>query len=340
MILGFFSKLFGKIVSSRNKRYDENKSTIHKCKVPVISIGNLSVGGTGKTPLTQLLTRMLISYGLKPGIVGRGYKRESKGEVVICDGNAILATVEQAGDELLMLAQTLRVPIIANDDKTEAAKSMENKFDVDCILVDDGFQHRKLHRDLDIVIIDSETNDKPDLMPLGRLREPVENIKRADVVCIAGGFELRDEITMHIEETAMTIRVKAVQGNPYNLITRQQFEMKEMEGKRDGGIAFAGIAKPFRFYDMLRKRGLNLSKTINFTDHHKYDIKDIERLVGICRKVRTFNLYTTEKDAVKIRKFSGFLKNNKLYCFVFPIAPDIVENKTEFENVLKMMFNK
>ena len=339
MIKKAVSKIFGFVVGQRNKKFDE-KESITKCNVPVISVGNLSVGGTGKTPFVQMLAKFFLKKNLKVGIVGKGYKRDSKGEILVSDGNELLVDASIGGDEMVLLAESLKVPVLAHDSKSQGALSLQNQFKLDLIIVDDGFQHRELHRNLDIVIIDKETVDNPELMPKGRLREPVESLSRADVICLAGNFELTDLFKKNISPEKVIIRVKPIQANPYNLIDRNSWRFPELKEIQKGIIPFAGIAKPKRFFDMLESMGYILNEAKEFDDHHKYSKKDLEYLLDICKKFSIFNLATTEKDAAKLLPYKKFFLENKINCFVFPIALTITDGKDRFFKLLNKLLER
>lgn len=337
MIRRILSKLFGFVVNKRNEKY-ENEESITRCKIPVISIGNLSVGGTGKTPFVQMITKYFIKRGHKVGIIGRGYKRNSKGEVIISDGENLLVDAETGGDEMVLLGDTLKVPVIAHDEKWKAALSMQEKFNPDVIIVDDGFQHRKLYRDLDIVIVDRDTIDNPELMPKGRLREPVDSLSRADVVCFAGGFDIPEQFSKHINPSAKIIRVKPIHANPYTFESRSSIRFPEIKEVQKGVIPFAGIAKPKRFFDMLNSMGYKTINPVEFDDHHKYSLKDLENILDVCKKNNISNIATTEKDAAKLNLYIKYFRDNNLNCYIFPIALTITDGKDDFLKMLNKMF--
>lgn len=339
MLNNLLSKVYGFFVGKRNDNYDKNEELV-KCTIPVISVGNLSVGGTGKTPFVQMLTKYFISKGFKPGIVGKGYKRQGKGEVIVGDGKSVLVSATIGGDEMVLLADTLNVPVIAHDSKSEAALSMQKLFDVDLIIVDDGFQHRRLQRNLDIVLIDKETHDNPELLPAGRLREPIESLNRADVICITGSFELNDKFVQNINDDSIVIRVKPVQANPYYLGEKIQIKIRESKINPISCIAFAGIAKPNRFFDMLFDLGYNTEDTQPYPDHHNYSKNDIEGLIKKCKQHNCTHIATTEKDAAKIIEFNELLLKNSIKCVVFPIALTITDGKIDFFKMIGRKVNK
>ncbi len=339
MFKNLLSKIFGKVVEVRNKNFDE-KQEITKCRIPVISVGNLSVGGTGKTPFVAMLTKYLQSRKKTPGIIGKGYKRQSKGDIVVCDGKNILVDAETGGDEMVLLANALNVPVMAVEEKWKGALEIQDKFDIDCIIVDDGFQHRQLSRDLDIVLIDKETLDNPELMPKGRLREPLSSLSRADIVCLAGNIPFDEKIKPFVDETTIVIRVKPLQTNPYEIRNKQILKLHEVKNVQKGVIAFAGIAKPLRFFDMIASSGYNLIEKISYDDHHNYKNSDLEKIKEICDKNRCFNLATTEKDAAKLLKYKEFFELHNINCYVYPISLQITEGKENFFKAVNNLFKK
>jgi tetraacyldisaccharide 4'-kinase len=335
MIKGLVSKAYGAIVQARNKMYDNKEDELIKCKVPVISIGNLSVGGTGKTPFVQMLGKYLGKNRVDYAIVGRGYKRKSKGEIVISDGKNVLVKAEEGGDEMVLLADSLNVPVIAHDSKTEAAISIEKRFQPDLILVDDGFQHRNLYRDIDIVLIDRDTVENPYVMPKGRLREPLENISRADIICLTGGAQLTNEFREHIKPETLIITVEPFQGMPYDLITKRMCKDERMDEMKKGMMAVAGIAKPERFRDMLKAYKYNIPDYIDFPDHNNYDDSDLKKILKKCQDNNIRIIAVTEKDAAKLREFKDFFKENNIFCCVFPITLKINHGADHFFKTIR-----
>ncbi|MFP4368082.1 MAG: tetraacyldisaccharide 4'-kinase [Candidatus Kapaibacterium sp.] len=338
MIKGMFSKIFGKAVETRNQRYDKEKEEIIKIDIPVISVGNLTVGGTGKTPFVQMLARDLQKIKRKPAIIGRGYKKKSKGEIILCDGKNILADAREGGDEMFMLADTLRIPVIAHESKSEAAKNITSKFDVDTVIIDDGFQHRRLHRDIDIVLIDNDTIENPDLLPKGRLREPLESIGRADIICLTGNITPNEKIAA-LKDTKLTIRVIPWQERPYHIKSRQQTGRYEYRDMLSGIVCVAGIAKPERFRNMLEKQKYSVKQSLDYPDHHYYNEKDVEKIIQTCRDEGSDYIATTEKDAAKLINLSDMFANAGIHCYVFPITLRIIEGRNAYFSKLKSLYD-
>jgi len=323
------SKIYGLDVSARNAYYDKYGSPI-KLDYPVISVGNLSVGGTGKTPFVQMLTKYFQSKFLSPIIIGRGYKKQKKGIVEVSDGNRLLSNAEEGGDEMILLAHNLKIPVIAGEKKWETALFACKKYHPDLVIIDDAFQHRKLHRDIDIVIIDKETLEKPNLLPSGRLREPIKSLKRADIVVLAGTTNLDSGTKQHIRDDAVIIRVTTIEANPYNYVSGHFYKYHELAEPLKGVVAFAGIAKPNRFFDMISYTGYEIMDRIEYTDHYNYTKDDVVKLIEIAKNNDVRFLATTEKDAVKFVKFKGMFVENKIELLVFPIILTIVEGQKEF----------
>lgn len=338
MIKSLLSKIYGKVVDSRNDKYDNDKKELIKLDVPVLSVGNLTVGGTGKTPFVQMLGKVVLSLKKTPGIVGRGYKRDSKGEIIICDGKKVLVDAETGGDEMVLLADSLGVPVIAHDKKALGAKSLREKFNVDAVIIDDGYQHRRLHRDMDVVLVDKDTIENPNLIPEGRLREPIESLNRADVVCLTGDAKPTDNFKELLKDDVVIMRVVPVPGKPYKIDDRNICEEREINELKKGVVAFAGIAKPERFFSMLNNLRFNIKQTIDLDDHHKYNEKDIKKIVSICEEHGVNKVATTEKDASKLRDFKNIFDENKITCYIFPIKLKITEGKNPFFNKINEIF--
>ena len=328
------SEIFKTIVKKRNRNFDTGKNKIYKCVSPVISVGNLSVGGSGKTPFVQTLTNIIKDMGYKPGIVGKGYKRKSKGEVIVSDGSIILADAYAGGDEMLMLAESLHVPVIAHDLKYIGALMMESRFELDCLIIDDGFQHRQLFRDLDILLIDSETLEKPFLMPKGRLREPLDSMDRADVICFLGNYNPKDYDIENNLKDKLILNVKATHSRPYFMADTNKDRVT------DSLISVSGIAKPKNFKLMLETLNYKVIFDIVFNDHHFYTSSDVKYIVDKCKNAGIENIAITEKDAVKLREFGNVFADNNIGILIFPIVVQITKGENELRKILAEILSK
>lgn len=274
------SLLFGLIVEGRRRLYDAGVFKARRLNHPVISVGNLTVGGTGKTPLVIALATRLRDEGYRPVILSRGYGRASSGSVVVSRGEGPTVAWREAGDEPFLIARRVfGAAVVVDSDRYRAGLLAERENLGDIFLLDDGFQHRRLFRDVDIVAIDAaewEAGDR--LLPWGVWREPKSAIARADAACVRG------ETSLPIPTFKMETVVDGIYDGDRRL---------EAESIREPVIAFAGIAKPERFFTTLEAMGLRISQRVQFRDHHAYEPADFARLGAGIR-------VTTEKDAMRL----------------------------------------
>lgn len=292
-MLTLLSKIYGAVVARRNADFDAQRRPATHVSVPVVSVGNISVGGTGKTPVVQAIVRLLQAQGLRPVIVMRGYRRSSTGLLVVHDGTSTRATVAEAGDEAYLHAVTLGVPVVVSKDKVEAATYAATSLPCDVIVVDDGFQHRALHRDLDVVLVDRQTI-AGSLLPAGRLREPLTSLSRADVVLCMGDVD--PVVVLPFTTNSALALSCAVEARSARSIANDAIEL-------DPGtdvVAVAGIARPERFLQTLERLGYRVADKVILPDHHRYTNKDVDRLCSLAQ-ARNAVLVTTEKDLVKLR---------------------------------------
>lgn len=323
-MLSLLANIYQFFVERNNHSYNNGSKQIHKIDIPVISIGNISAGGTGKTPLTQFITRLLIDNQKRPGIIGRGYKKKVKGEIIVSDGDKIFVDALTAGDEMYMLANNLKVPIISNEIKYLAAKSICEKFEIDSLVVDDGFQHRKLKRDLDIVILDKKTLSHPYLIPKGRLREPIDNYKRADV--IAFNFDIRKENKLHpkIKEITKEKEYFTFEKRITGIFEIFSNESVQVAGKKV--LAVSGIANNSNFHTSLKSYSINNYTTICYGDHFAYSEKDIRDIINKAKKEKIDTIITTEKDAVKLIAFKEIFQKENLKILYLKMDIFVIEN--------------
>jgi tetraacyldisaccharide 4'-kinase len=300
--------LFRFTVFVRNFCYDRGFFKSTRLPAFVISIGNLSVGGTGKTPATIFLAAALRDQGWRIAIVSRGYRREGTASVVVSDGQHILADAVTAGDEPLLMAQACDgVAVVVARDKTAAALVAFEKFAPDIILVDDGFQHRRLQRDIDVVMVDAR-------MPLSNLwwfpawpmREPAAALRRADFVILnTGGSDGEQMMKQCRRYTAARIFSGALRGLGWRELTGAS-KMLPVEFVKDQPVLLvSGIAHPERFRDAAEKVGARVVDEIIFADHHRYRDNDLRAIEATRKDVGARYILTTSKDAGKLRLLPG-----------------------------------
>lgn len=282
------ASLYRSVVAVRNYCFDHEILRARRLSWPVISVGNISVGGSGKTPFVIMLGELLRQRGIEVDVLSRGYRRATTG-VLRVDPEG---TSEQFGDEPLLIARKLGCRVFVGEDRFDAGLEAEETIggaQANRVhLLDDGFQHRQLHRDFDIVLLNQEDlSDK--LLPAGRLRESLSTLQRADVVVVDRDF-------------------------PEEQLRRGEFQVWRIDRNvivpelNCPVIAFCGIARQQRFFLALRKHGLDLREEVVFRDHHRYTPDDVARLAAAQARHHGSQLITTEKDAVNLGSHTTDLK--------------------------------
>ncbi|MGA2358791.1 MAG: tetraacyldisaccharide 4'-kinase [Terriglobales bacterium] len=286
--------LYGAATALRNTLFDRGVLSSQRLEQPVVSVGNLSVGGSGKTPFVIALGELLKARGIRFDVLSRGYGRKSRGVLVVeTDGNAA-----DFGDEPLLIARRLGVPVIVGESRYAAGRVAEQKFQPQLHILDDGFQHRSLVRDFDIVLMTEHDFDDR-LLPSGRLREPLSSLRRADAIVLPRDFSVHG-----LSAQNSAIKTFALRGK---LIWQMNREIV-MPAALVAPIVFCGIARPQQFFAQVRAAGITPAAEIEFRDHHAYDRSDIERLLAMRGKLGAGGFLTTEKDAVNLGSLPADLK--------------------------------
>ncbi|HET9180732.1 MAG TPA: tetraacyldisaccharide 4'-kinase [Candidatus Angelobacter sp.] len=284
------STLFGSGVAIRNALYDGRIFKVHRLSRPVASIGNISVGGSGKTPFVIALGELLKQRGIEFDVLSRGYRRRSQ-EIAVVDPQG---SPEQFGDEPLLIARKLGVPVVVGADRYKAGLFAEEKFSSRLHLLDDGFQHRRLHRDFDIVMLPpSDLHDI--LLPLGRLREPRSALQRADAVVISSDMNQQD----------VELARKCMKPGASLWSARRVLEVYQ---GITSAVAFCGVARPKQFFEQLRAMNVAIPATVAFADHHRYLQSDIDRLMEAQAASGAAGFITTEKDEINLGSLAGALR--------------------------------
>ncbi|HEY9678021.1 MAG TPA: tetraacyldisaccharide 4'-kinase [Drouetiella sp.] len=275
--------------------------------VPVISIGNITCGGTGKTPVTIDLAQKFIAAGLKVGILSRGYKRKSKERtVVVSDGAGNFADCESAGDEPYLIAKRLpKAVVLVGSNRRASAALAVSHYGCEILLLDDGFQHFPIRRDLDIVLIDYNDEPKRDsLLPSGRLREPLSALSRASSLVITKIPENPDQekiqrLEQTLREHAGDKPVDKCTFEASNLVSPNSVVLPVSAMNGNKVIAVSALARPESFVSMLTQRGADVVKTMTFQDHHWYSAEDLDSIEAAITNGTM--VITTEKDLVKMK---------------------------------------
>jgi len=301
-----------------------------KLPIAVISVGNIVVGGAGKTPLAIYLATMLQNLGIKPAIVSRGYggKRDGTKVNIVSDGTSLLLDEEMAGEEAVLLASRLPgVPVLVGSNRFDLGRKAISEFGVEAIILDDGFQHLCLHRDMDICVVQAMRglgNGIP--LPSGPLREFASALKRADVL-VLNGFT-KEEITLAAGKIQAGRGIdKPLLGVLYLPKTLEKNgKHLSLEFLRDKRIcAFCGIGNPQGFRRTLKGLGGICSSFITYPDHHRYDRQDIAHIKRTALETDAQVIITTEKDAVKVKKFPFFFE--EITVLTIAVAPPLGDNR-------------
>ena len=329
IVLPPLSLLYGAVTRTRLSLYRRGTFQTTKLDRPVISIGNITTGGTGKTPLVEHVARLLAARGKKVCILTRGYGRKDPHlQVIVSDGYGVLASPSEAGDEPFLLATKLTglAAVISSADRIAAGREAIKDFGTECFVLDDGFQHMRLARDLNVVTIDA-TNPWGGgrLLPHGRLRESLDGLARADCTVITRCDHV-DNVTDLREEIMRLTRDRPV--------FESKMRMVRVTPLKNGGetiapparvAAFCAVGNPTSFFRNLRQADYELVLEKAFPDHHVYSQEEIDSVINAANERGANALITTAKDAVKLRTLSFSLP---CYVMEIEIAIDDADNFT------------
>ncbi len=328
------SLVYALLTEFRNILFDLGFLPAYKSKLPVISVGNISVGGTGKTPFTIWLANHLNTRFPRIAIVSRGYKRRGKGLKIVAEQGNILSDVHSAGDEPMLMAHKVKQAfILVAENRKKALRHIELTDAADVVILDDAFQHRWVRRKVDIVLWRSGSFWDYWPLPTGRLRENFWRLKRATYLLLRN----QETPTSHLPFLPADRQFKIY----FELDTIVDEFFAEL-GRLDQWpekriVAFAGIAHPQAYFKMLRHKGFDLAAAISFADHYRYKENDVQRLLQICRAKKVAWLFCTEKDLVKIRDFLPVLETEMKMAHVSIAAVTLrvnLEDEQKFMNDL------
>jgi len=299
--------LYGAVVAAKNSLYDRGILSTKTLRWPVISVGNISAGGSGKTPFVIMLGELLKKKGMQVDVLSRGYHRRTTG-VLRVDASG---TPEEFGDEPLLIARKLQCLVFVGEDRHAAGMHAEHDSQPNTShLLDDGFQHRRLHRDFDIVLLNREDLEDR-LLPVGRLRESLSGLGRADAVVVDESFPTR--LLAKVEVPIWKVQ--------------RSLDVPHMTAPV---IAFAGVARPQRFFAELRAAALDVREEIPFRDHHRYSARDVELLAAERQRRPGSVLATTEKDAINLGEHLAALKP-----VVVPMQMKLIEAEAALEYIFE-----
>ncbi len=310
--MSLLSAIYAAGVDLRNRLYDRGTLRARSLSGPVISVGSISAGGAGKTPFLILLGELLKQRGIAFDVLSRGYGRQTKGVLLVEPNGAAKAF----GDEPLLIASRLGCRVVVGESRYEAGRFAEKQFGPQIHILDDGFQHRSLARDFNIVLLTPE-DARDRLLPAGRLREPLASLRRADVVVLIGEADF----------SALRISAKAIWR------VRRDLEISNVP---QSAIAFCGIARPQRFLEQLRAHGVDPVAQKTYRDHHAYSDGDIEELIRLKAQSNAGGFVTTEKDAVNLGARIARLEP----VAIASVTMQIVEPADALDTVLRAISNR
>jgi tetraacyldisaccharide 4'-kinase len=333
--------LFGIIVALRNRAYDVKIFATVKTAVPVISVGNITAGGSGKTPLTEYILRYYTGRGIKTGILSRGYKRSTSGTRIVADGGHLRGTAADCGDEPFQMAKKFpSAVVVVDEDRIRGAQMMIERFHPGCIVLDDGFQHRRIARDLDIVLMDGNSLEGPPaLLPAGRFREPLRSLGRAGCIVLlapADDVSSMQEIVrkyFHGPVVVARKRPSAV----VRIIGGDRAVPASIAGK--SAVAFCGIATPESFRSTLGVLNCQVNKFRSFGDHYRYTADELRELKALVDSSGAEIIVTTEKDAARIAgtELENILDDRWYYI---EIEMALTQGETAFYQLLDRIMQK
>lgn len=348
LVLSGLSGLYGAVVNDRNGMYNRRATDpriVVDVDVPVISIGNITVGGTGKTPMVSYVCSYFLKKGMKPVVLSRGYKaKDNKISTIVSDGTNILVTPEESGDEAYLLAKKLPgCAVVIGRSRIQSAQIAVEQLKADVLVMDDGFQHRKLNRDLDIVLLDA-TNPfgYENVLPRGLLREPLSGLNRADLVILTKTDQVESVDLTAIEERlrrlAPQLRWVSSVHNPQTPLLLRDWKNGSVSQDNflpEGQplLAVSAIGNPASFTKTIHSAGYTVIDELSFRDHHNYSDKDVLFILAKANATGVKGIVITEKDAVKLMKFDQAV-DSAIPFYVLPIGITITENDDFLENAL------
>ncbi len=330
------------VINIRNKFFDNNIFKQEFVDAKVISVGNLTVGGSGKTPLVIKLAKHLKSQNKKVGVLSRGYGRNSKGYKLVSNNEKILLDVNTAGDETFLVANECMIPTAVAEKRVTGAKQFLQDIDLEYIILDDAFQHRWIGRNFNLLVIDqkflSNVNSFDQrLLPLGSMREPFESVSRADAIVINRKFSPKITIPVklkkYLNENNVFYCYYKTEGL-FDIKTKKEYTIEEFKDQHS--LVVCGIAKPFSFLKILSSKNINIKNKLIFSDHKHYTNKEVQQIRKEFYDTNSYSVLTTQKDAVKLMEFNKELDDIDIYYLKISLQ---LEDENNFYKLLNTKLN-
>jgi len=342
VILSPLAVLYSAIISFRNFLFNKGIFREQIVKAKIISVGNLTVGGSGKTPTVIYILKLLKKNDINVGVLSRGYGRNSKGFKLVSDGNKLLLSVSESGDEIVQVAEECKVPAAVAEKRILGAKRLIAETGVKAIVLDDAYQHRWIARDLNILVFDQRflmkrNSIEQKVLPLGRMRESFSSINRADIILINRKFNEKRQLANNFRELMVGKKVFFSNYASSGLIdvkNQHFYSINEFEGQKS--LVVCGIARPFSFLKILEDSKINIQNRMLFQDHKEYNIKEIQQIRKKFYETNSFSVITTEKDFVKLKEFTKELDDIDIYYLKIELQ---IENADEFNKEILNVIN-
>ena len=330
------------IIRLRNLFFEKNIFKSKKVEAKIISVGNITVGGSGKTPMVIYLSKLLKSESKKVGVLSRGYGRKSKGYILVSRDGQILTSVDLCGDEIYQTVIDCKIPAAVSEDRVYGAGRMIKETNVNVIVLDDAFQHRWIERDVNLLLCEqsflydsSITN--MNLLPTGIMREPFESISRADAIIVNRKFSEKKDIPVQLKKYFEKPEIFFAKYKSIGFVDvkkKNVYGVKEFEGQKS--LVVSGIANPYSFINALKQTNVDTQNQIIFRDHKNYTLKEIQKIRKKFYSTNSHSVVTTEKDAVKFSKYTKELDDIDIYYLKIEIE---IDEPDKFETFISNKIN-
>ncbi len=324
--------VYALVVKIRNLFFDKSVFKSKAVNAKVVSVGNLTIGGSGKTPFVIYLTNLLKNSGYKPSVLSRGYGRITKGYLLVSKDGEPLTNVQNCGDEIYHTVIECKVPAAVCENRVEGAERLLKEVDSNIIVLDDGFQHRWIYRNIDIVLFDQkflldESIFNQSLLPLGIMREGFTSLKRADAIIINRKFckEKNQNLIQkfrNYNKPVFTAYYKAI--SFVDMTRKTEHTLEEFKGQES--LVISGIANPTSFLTVLNDVGVRTKHKIIFRDHKIYTIKEVHQIRKEFYQTNSHSVVTTEKDAVKLLQYSKEFDDIDIFYLKIALCMDDEES--------------
>ena len=328
--------VYAVVIKVRNKFFDKNIFKAKKVDASVISVGNITIGGSGKTPLVIYLANLFKKHGKSVGVLSRGYGRKSKGYLLVSDGKKIFTSVDLSGDEIFHTAMECNIPAAVSESRFVGAEKLIRDTGINILILDDAYQHRWIKRDINLLICEQrflqETSlVNQSLLPSGNMREPLSSIERADAVILNRKFSEKKEMPSKFNKY---FEGKKIFNGFYKAIgfgdikNHTKYELEEFHGQKS--LIVSGVANPYSFLNVLKQVHVNTDNKLIFKDHKDYSLKEVQLIRKKFYSTNSHSVVTTEKDAVKLTKYSKELDDIDIFFLKIELKIDNEESFIDF----------